>query len=117
MFTDGAHKILASLSLRGNHTPKFHTAPLSAEPTELTALVESVQKRNAGLEEQNFVSTIKHGGGGIKTLKENLQASAEKLGIEENYQFYQENDSKHSAQNARLFGYHTNAPKFRPQPN
>ncbi|GFV10497.1 hypothetical protein TNCV_1951451 [Trichonephila clavipes] len=91
MFTDGAHKILASLSLRGNHTPKFHTA--------LTGGAHRIDRSCR------------------ETLKENLQASAEKLGIEEDYQFYQENDSKHSAQNARLFGYHTNAPKFRPQPN
>ncbi|GFX68349.1 transposable element Tc1 transposase [Trichonephila clavipes] len=38
----------------------------------------------------------------IQILKENLCASTEKLGIKD-YQFYQDNDLKHSAQNARLW--------------
>ncbi|GFX29221.1 transposable element Tc1 transposase [Trichonephila clavipes] len=39
----------------------------------------------------------------IQILKENLRASAEKLGIKEGYQFYQDNNPKHSAQNTRLW--------------
>ncbi|GFW64451.1 transposable element Tc1 transposase [Trichonephila clavipes] len=39
----------------------------------------------------------------IQVLKENLRASAEKLGIEEEYQFYLDNDPKHSSQNTRLW--------------
>ncbi|GFW15105.1 hypothetical protein TNCV_172521 [Trichonephila clavipes] len=35
-------------------------------------------------------------------LKENLRASSEKLGIEEPYQFYHDNDPKHSAHDSRL---------------
>ncbi|GFT53836.1 transposable element Tcb2 transposase [Trichonephila clavipes] len=73
------------------------------------------RKHNAELEERNMVSTVKYGGGGImvwgcmesprvgnvvvfngiidhlyniQIFKENLRASAEKLEIEEDYQFY-----------------------------
>ncbi|GFW64021.1 transposable element Tcb2 transposase [Trichonephila clavipes] len=88
------------------------------------------RKHNAELEERNMVSTIKYTGGVImvwgcmaalgveevvvinciidhlyytQILKENLGASPEKLGIEEDYQFYQDNDPKHSAHNTRLW--------------
>ncbi|GFT91303.1 transposable element Tc1 transposase [Trichonephila clavipes] len=77
-----------------------------------------------------MVSTVRHGGGAIifqgcmsasgvgnivvingimdhlyyiQILKGNLGASAEKLGIEEDYQFYQDNDSNHSTHNTRLW--------------
>ncbi|GFW57620.1 transposable element Tcb1 transposase [Trichonephila clavipes] len=39
----------------------------------------------------------------IQILKENFCTSAEKLGIEEDYQFYQDNDPKHSAHNTKLW--------------
>ncbi|GFT85807.1 putative transposase [Trichonephila clavipes] len=85
-----------------------------------------------------MVSTVKHGGGGImvcggcmaasgvgnivvingimehlyciQILKENFRASAEKLGIEEDCHFYQDNDPKHFAQNTRLLMLY-NCPK------
>ncbi|GFW89728.1 putative transposase [Trichonephila clavipes] len=86
-----------------------------------------------------MVSTVKHGGGGImvwgcmvasrvgniavingimdhlyyiQILKEILCASAEKLEIEEDYQFYQDNDTKNSTKNTRLWLL-CNCPKVR----
>ncbi|GFU19468.1 transposable element Tcb1 transposase [Trichonephila clavipes] len=44
-------------------------------------------------------------------LKENSGTSAEKLGIEEDYQFYQDNDPKHSTYNSRLWLLY-NCPKI-----
>ncbi|GFV19532.1 hypothetical protein TNCV_3664641 [Trichonephila clavipes] len=95
-----------------------------------------------------MVSTVKHGGVGImvwgcmaalgvenfvvincvmnhlyyiEILKENLGASAEKLGIED-YQFYQDNDPKHSKYKALAAiqlskSYKNTCPKSRPQPS
>lgn len=39
----------------------------------------------------------------LNILKENLQASAEKLGIENSFHFYQDNDPKHKALDVRLW--------------
>ncbi|GFT56351.1 transposable element Tc1 transposase [Trichonephila clavipes] len=91
--------------------------------------VISYRKRNAELKERNMVSSVKHGGEGImvqecmaasevgnivvingimdhlyylQILKGNLSTSAEKLGIEEDYKFYQDNDPKHSTHNTML---------------
>lgn len=88
------------------------------------------RKPNTELEEKNTVATVKHGGGGvmvwgcmaaagvgkielikqtmdhmhyINILKRNLRASAENLGIGATFQFYQDNDPKHSAANTRLW--------------
>ncbi|GFW09279.1 transposable element Tcb2 transposase [Trichonephila clavipes] len=87
------------------------------------------RKPNVELEERNM-SRVKYVGGGIMVcecmtasgvgnvviidgimdhlyyiqfLKENLDAHAEKLGIEEDYLFYQDNDPKHFTHNTRFW--------------
>lgn len=88
------------------------------------------RKKNTEMEPQNLVPTVKHGGGSImvwgcmsaagvgklhfiegvmdhrmyiRILKENLSASAEKLGLKGKYIFQQDNDPKHTAENTRLW--------------
>lgn len=88
------------------------------------------RKRNAEFERKNLKTTIKHGGGSvmvwgccgangvgnlvfvegnmdakqyIEILKENLHASAEKLGIRQTFQMYQDNDPKHKAWITRMW--------------
>lgn len=39
----------------------------------------------------------------LTILKENLMQSAEKLGVRDNFHFYQDNDPKHKAHNVRLW--------------
>lgn len=95
------------------------------------------RKANTELEERNTVATVKHGGGGlmvwgcmaasgagnieiingtmdhryyIEILKRNLKDSAQKLGIGDNFQYYQDNDPKHSALNTKLWMLY-NCPK------
>lgn len=85
------------------------------------------RKPNTELEERNMVPTVKHGGGGvlvwgcmaasgvgnlvfinglmdhiyyINLLKENLRAGAD---LGQHFQFYQDNDPKHTAINTRLW--------------
>lgn len=82
------------------------------------------RKPNTSLEAKNINVTVKHGGGNvmvwgcfaasgvgslefiegtmtakdyIEVLKKNLRSSAEKLGLLNSYQFYQDNDPKHKA--------------------
>ena len=88
------------------------------------------RKPKIELEERNMVGTVKHGGGNVMVwgcmaafgvgkievingimdhmvyidiLKRNLRSSAEKLGIIDNYQYYQDNDPKHTALNTKLW--------------
>lgn len=88
------------------------------------------RKKNAEMLPQNLVPTVKHSGGSlmvwgcmsaagvgklhfiegtmdhkmyINILKENLNVSAEKLGLQGNYIFQQDNDPKHTALNTRLW--------------
>lgn len=88
------------------------------------------RRRNEAYLLKNLSATVKHGGESVmvwgamgyegvgnlqyiqgnmdKTiylniLKENLQASAEKLGIENSFHFYQDNDPKHKALDVRLW--------------
>lgn len=82
------------------------------------------------MKQSHVKATIKHGGGSVmvwgcmsaagvgnlhfiegnmdqhqylRILKQNLAESAEKLGIRDTFQFYQDNDPKHKAQNVRLW--------------
>lgn len=95
------------------------------------------RKPNTELEERNTVATVKHGGGGlmvwgcmaasgagnleiingvmdhkyyIDILKRNLKDSAVKLGLGNNFQYYQDNDPKHSALNTKMWMLY-NCPK------
>lgn len=88
------------------------------------------RRRNAKLEPANMTCTVKYGGGGIMVwgcmaasgvgnlvfidgtmdqyvyldiLKRNLKVSAEKLGLNTDYHFQQDNDPKHTAYNVRLW--------------
>lgn len=88
------------------------------------------RQRNTALQERNLKGTVKHGGGsvmvwgcmsangvgnlvvidGIMTakkyidlLKANLNPSLEKMGMEDNYIFTQDNDPKHKAMDTRLY--------------
>jgi transposase len=88
------------------------------------------RKKNTEMQPQNLVPTVKHGGGSvmvwgcmsaagvgklhiiegimdhkmyIRILKDNLSASAEKLGLQGTYIFQQDNDPKHTAQNTKLW--------------
>jgi DDE superfamily endonuclease len=83
------------------------------------------RKPKKALEDGNFVSTVKHGGGGVllwgsmssngvgnlvvidsimdkilykKILVQNLEASVEKLGLGDDFIFQQDNDPKHRAE-------------------
>ncbi|GBM27382.1 Transposable element Tc1 transposase [Araneus ventricosus] len=84
------------------------------------------RKPNEELNPKNLLPTVKHGGGGIMVcgcfvasgmenlvslkiiwtnisiLKENLKISAQKLGIQNTFKLYQDNDPKHTALNVRL---------------
>ncbi|GBM57499.1 Transposable element Tc1 transposase [Araneus ventricosus] len=84
------------------------------------------RKPNEELNSKNLLPTVKHGGGGIMVcgcfaafgmenlvslkiiwtnisiLKENLKISAPKLGIQNTFKLYQDNDPKHTALNVRL---------------
>lgn len=82
------------------------------------------RKPNTELEIQNMIPTVKHGGGSVMVwgciaasgtgnldfiettmdryvyldvLKNNLKASAEKLGVSSTFKFYQDNDPKHKS--------------------
>lgn len=86
------------------------------------------RKPNHELEGKNLRKTVKHGGGSVMVwgcmaasgvgnlhfidgimnkhvylaiLKKNLKESVQKLGIEDNFKFYQDNDPKHSAHDVR----------------
>lgn len=88
------------------------------------------RKKNTEMQPQNLVPTVKHGGGSlmvwgcmsaagvgklhfiegimdhkmyINILKENLNASSQKLNLEGKYIFQQDNDPKHKARNTRLW--------------
>lgn len=88
------------------------------------------RKANEELQECNLRATVKHGGGSVMVwgcmsaagpgnlkiidgimnqnkyldiLKENLKPSVQKLGIEDRFIFYQDNDPKHKASNVRLW--------------
>ncbi|GBL93741.1 Transposable element Tc1 transposase [Araneus ventricosus] len=91
-------------------------------------------KLNEELNPKNLLPTVKHGGGGIMVcgcfaasgmenlvslkiiwtnisiLKGNLKISAPKLGIQNTFKLYQDNDPKHTALNVRLWLLH-NYPK------
>lgn len=100
------------------------------------------RKPNTELEEKNLVSTVKHGGGGVMVwgcmaasgvgelvfideimdkkvylniLKENLKKSAEKLGLNKNFYFQQDNDPKHTAYDVRMWIVY-NIPHILPSP-
>ncbi|GBL92612.1 Transposable element Tc1 transposase [Araneus ventricosus] len=84
------------------------------------------RKPNEELNPKNLLPTVKHGGGGIMVcgcsaasgkenlvslkviwtnisiLKENLKISAPKLGIQNTFKLYQDNDPKHTALHVRL---------------
>ncbi|GBN70239.1 hypothetical protein AVEN_126808-1 [Araneus ventricosus] len=84
------------------------------------------RKPNEELNPKNLLPTVKHGGGGtmvcgsfaasgmenlvslkmiwtnISVLKENLKISAPKLGIQNTFKLYQDNDPKHTSLNVRL---------------
>ncbi|GBM05993.1 Transposable element Tc1 transposase [Araneus ventricosus] len=87
------------------------------------------RKPNEELNPKNLLPTVKDGGGGIMVwgcfaasgmgnlvfiennmdqckymniLKENLKISAQKLGIQNTFKLYDDNDSKHTALNVRL---------------
>ena len=82
------------------------------------------RKVNCEMNKENLLPTVKHGGGSVmvwgcfsyygvgnlvfidgimdkfgylKILRENLKASAEKMGISDSFHFYQDNDPKHTA--------------------
>lgn len=86
------------------------------------------RKPNKELEGKNLRKTVKHGGGSVMVwgcmaasgvgnlhfidgvmnkhvyltiLRQNLKDSVRKLGIESNFQFYQDNDPKHSAHDVK----------------
>lgn len=88
------------------------------------------RKKNTELKKENLKGTVKHGGGSVMVwgcmsasgvgklhfidgimdqyvyidiLKQNLRASAEKMGLYNDFIFQQDNDPKHSALNARLY--------------
>lgn len=88
------------------------------------------RKPNEELRERNLRPTVKHGGGSImvwgcmsaagpgnlciiegnmdhkmylEILKNNLKESARKLGIVDNFYYYQDNDPKHKAQNVKMW--------------
>ncbi|GBN65975.1 Transposable element Tc1 transposase [Araneus ventricosus] len=88
------------------------------------------RKPNEELNPKTLLPTVNHGGGGIifwvcfafsgignlvfieknmgqykyvNILKRNLNISAQKLGIQNTFKFYQDNDHKHSALNVRLW--------------
>ena len=88
------------------------------------------RKKNTELETSNLQATVKHGGGGVMVwgcmaasgvgelvfidgtmdqyvyldiLKNNLQRSAQKLGIQSDYYFQQDNYPKHTAHNVRCW--------------
>lgn len=96
------------------------------------------RKPNAEFNHQNTKATVKHGGGSVMVwgcmssagvgnlhfidgkmdkfgylniLKENVKQSAEKLGIANNFPFYQDNDPKHTSGVAKLWLIH-NCPKL-----
>jgi hypothetical protein len=100
------------------------------------------RKPNTELDIKNTTSTVKHGGGSvmvwgcfsaagvgnlvfidgimdhkvyINILKENLATSAARLGIENKFHFYQDNDPKHKATNTRLWLLY-NCPKVMETP-
>ncbi|GBO05485.1 Transposable element Tc1 transposase [Araneus ventricosus] len=84
------------------------------------------RKPNEELNPKNLLPTVEHGGGGImfcgcfatsgmenlvslkliwtniSIQKENLKISAPKLGIQNTFKLYQDNDTKHTALNVRL---------------
>ncbi|KAH8338802.1 hypothetical protein KR067_010016, partial [Drosophila pandora] len=51
----------------------------------------------SGVGNLTFIETIMDQAGYIKILKDNLFESAEKLGLESEYWFQQDNDPKHTA--------------------
>lgn len=88
------------------------------------------RKSGTAFNKENLVPTVKHGGGGIMVwgcmagngvgnlvfidsimdqfkylniLKENLKQSAQKLDLEEDFWFQQDNDPKHTAHNIKLW--------------
>ena len=87
------------------------------------------RKKNTEMQPQNLVPTVKHGGGSLMVwgcmsaagvgklhfiegimdhkiyinIKENLNASAEKLGLQGKYIFQQDNDPKHTARNTKMW--------------
>lgn len=88
------------------------------------------REKNSSLHPKNLIPTVKHGGGSVMVwgcfsaagtgnlhfidgimdaakyvniLKCNLNPSAEKLRIQDNFIFYQDNDPKHTALNSRLW--------------
>lgn len=96
------------------------------------------RQKNKELEEKNLKATVKHGGGSvlvwgcmsargvgklhfiegimdhkdyINILRENLNSSAEKMGLNNDYIFTQDNDPKHTAWNTKMWLLH-NVPKW-----
>ena len=88
------------------------------------------RKPNEELKEKNLKTTVKHGAGSVlvwgcmsasgvgelciidgimdqkkylSILKQNLRPSVEKLGIQDTFQFYQDNDPKHKAHTVRMW--------------
>ena len=88
------------------------------------------RKKGTALDKKHLVPTVKHGGGGamiwgcmassgvgqlefiestmdkyayLNILKANLKRSAEKLGLENDYYFQQDNDPKHTADIVKLW--------------
>lgn len=101
------------------------------------------RKPNTEFEPKNTRATVKHGGGSVMVwgcmssagvgnlhfidgkmdrfvylniLKNNVKQSAEKLGIKDNFAFYQDNDPKHTSEVCKLWLIHHCPKLLKPPP-